>query len=275
MRSTQPSRADRELLDELERRRCTVSDTQLERWRYWRRSGLIPRTIKHGEGRGSRSEYPNLNEAADRACEVRNLLRRYDSLDEVAIVLATRGRRLGPESVKAALLDVLGKIEERFRSHQPRSDDPFETAVTASRALMRAWSEDPRLRAQAPPLPKPALEVAGFLLIGHPVASHQLRQLLEETSLAKLASNLGFDPDPFISWIEERAGWLSFTGTKTAVAKTDASGVIAALGASGGLVDSLPIPEQLFPTQTAKDVTAVGIAIGLLTMEAYGAAEAA
>jgi hypothetical protein len=264
VRSKTPSSGDQLLLDELARRRCSVSLTQIERWRYWRKTGLVPRTIQHGRGRGSYSELPNLSEAAARVCEISQLLNRLDSLDEVALVLAARGRPLEPASVKAALLAVLASMERDFRSHKPVSNDPHEIAHNAARALKRAMGRTTGDRAPAPASASTkTLAIAGRALMGIPVPTHDLQTFLDESRIAEVAVNLGWSRVALTSYIESVLPHCSHAAVQAFAERQQPEAIVQALQTVNRLIDSL-VPPAFFPGETSRDVAVVTAALGML-----------
>jgi hypothetical protein len=198
--------------------------------------------------------------------EVDELRGRYRGLDEIALVLAARGRPLDPVSVKAALLQVINGIERSFRSHAKDVDDPFEIAYSATSALTRAWRNDRgSRRGTGSVLPRPLLEIGGRLLIGDPVASHQLREFLGGGSLAPLLSALDLSVEPLADHLAAHAARFSFPAIRATVEQTNPDAVIAALLTASGTIRAFPLLQAVVPTETAYDVTVIGMSIGFLT----------
>jgi hypothetical protein len=270
MRSKTPSSGDRLLLEELERRGRPIALTRIERWRYWRGTGLVPRTIQHGKGRGSYSELPDLTEAADRVCEVAELLERYRDLDNVALVLSARGRPLDPASVQAALVSVLEDMEHGFRSHQPRSDDPLEVASNAARALERAMSRGRRSKTarknQPLALPPGVALIAGRLLAGDRVPTFQLQTLLTTPVLEPLLATLGISTVNLIAAIQSLAPALSFRSLRARAEGESPRAITAALQNAKQTLDAF-LPRQLVPSEASYDFLVVGVALAFLTLD--------
>jgi hypothetical protein len=275
VRGKNPSRADQRLLEELARRGCKVQFTQIERWRYRRRTGLIPRTVQHGLGRGSYSEHAvELEEAADRICEVAELLSRYHSLDGVALVLSARGRPIDPTNVKLALGAVLTSTERSFRSHKPASNDPVEVAQNAARALTRALSRGARTsdapNVHAPlPMPTDALAICGRILAGVPVPRTDVETFLDGSGLTAIAATLRYSRDDLVALVERAAPSLSFQAMHALVDSVSGEAVVHALQTSQRAVSAF-IPAAFFPSPISRDVAVVGIAIGLLAADSLG-----
>jgi hypothetical protein len=263
VRRKSPSRADQALLAELRRRACEVSFTQIERWRYWRGTGLVSRTIQHGQGRGSTSEHPSLDSAASQIEEVAQLRRRYRSLDEIAVVLASRGRALDPVSVKAALAAVLEAIERSFRRHEPVSNDPIVVAANAARALTRAlYRSTERGSEPASPTSRRSIAVGARALVGLPLSDKEITEFVELSGVGPIARILGASDELLVTAMKSALSLFSFARMRAALANADPPSVVLALKDAGTVIRGVPL--ALFPSETARDVAIVGAAVVLL-----------
>jgi hypothetical protein len=272
VRSKTASSGQRALRAELEKRGCPASDTQIERWSHWRGDELVPRLIRHGKGRGTYSKYADLSETADRVCEVHQLRSRYKNLDEIALVVAARGRPIAPESTRQALLAVLDAMEHGFRSHSGDSNDPHEVAYKAFRALTRAWSRGSNAAAKRATNPSPlagaARQIAGRMLVGLPIQPSEFNTFLEGSGIVRIVAALGIPTDNLAATLGNLAPRASFDNIRATVEQGDPSAIVAALQTANRVLGT-PFLRFLFPTETARDVTIVGCAIGFLIAGAH------
>jgi hypothetical protein len=275
MRSKRPSSGDQTLLTKLGERGCTVSLTQIERWRYWRNTGFINRPVQHGKGRGSYSEYPDLDEAVDRICEAEPLVRRYHDLDLVAIVLSARGRPIDPSAVKDAYQAVLQRVEHDFGSQlNSNNGDPTEAAYNAAWALARMLTRGTRARERRqaghrPPtnLRQTAVIAARLLLGEADLHERELHLLIEETGLAALLQLVGLSTAEAANALKGIGDQLNFHTARRTLETANVSEVVAALQAAHqALLNFLP---HDFGSRWSidRDSLAVFAALGLLARD--------
>jgi hypothetical protein len=258
VRSDGPSRADQQLLAELAREGSTVSFTQIERWRYWRKTGLIPRTIQHGEGRGSRSEHADLDDSIARIREIEDLKRRYRNLDQIALVLTMRGRTLDSASVKEAVRAVLEAARRRFVSSSPNPSDAVEVAGNAMRAARH------RANGNTPFSASEAKTAGAHLLAGAQVPPGGLEQLARESVVADAATKLGAMSGEVVTQLESHAASASYDNLLAAVEAATPAEIVQALRFAGEAAIII-LPSGAFTTETDRDTATLGIAIALLT----------
>jgi hypothetical protein len=260
---TGPSRADQLLLSELARRQVSVGYEQLERWRYWRKTGLIPRTIQHGQGRGSTSEHADLEQSIARITEVAQLRQRYRGLDRIALVLTMRGRPLDPESVKQALVAVVTAGHRQFLSASD-GGDPVAVAHDALRAARHAGS---RARSAgtttAGPLTDEALLPAATLLAGGEVRAAELADLVEGSPIADIGAAHGYSAAEVVRELEPHTKDMSLKRMRDALQTAPASDVVNALRNAETLI-SIYIPARVFTNHNARDSAVIGFTLAQL-----------
>jgi hypothetical protein len=257
MRSSGPSRADQSLLAALAKEGSAVSFTQIERWRYWRKTGLIPHTIQHGEGRGSRSEHADLDDSVARIREVEELKTRYRSLDQIALVLTMRGRTLDAASVKEAMLAVFRAGRRQFVSSSPDPADAIEVAANATRAARH------RGKNHSPFSSNEALSAGAYLLAGADVPPGGLEELARESVVTDPATELGATTSDVVTQLESHAASVSYDNLLASVEAAQPSEIVQALQFAQQAARILPA--GAFTSENDRDTAVVGIAIALLT----------
>jgi hypothetical protein len=265
VRSKGPSRADRVLLAELAGRGVAVSYPRLERWRYWRKTGLVPRTIQHGQGRGSTSEHENLEESISRVSEVARLRRRYRSLDRIALVLTMRGRPLDPESVKQALLAVFTSGHRQFLSYRNSNhDDPVAVAHNAVRAAKHAGAAA-RSAGDTPagPLSNQALLPAALLLAGAELQPAELTEFVGGSPIADIAAEHGYSVEDVVNELEPHMNDMSLERMRETLVAAAPSAVVRALRNAENLVSAY-IPARAFATPKDRDGAVIGFTLAQL-----------
>ena len=229
----------------------------------------MARNIRHGAGRGTYSEVLDVQEAADRVCEVAHLLERSNyNLDEVALVLSARGRPIDPGSVKLALVAVLTNMEHGFSTHKPISDDPVEIAHNAARALKRTLSRKTSRRSGAiktgiNATPSAGLIIAAKVLAGIPVTLDEAREFTEGSGLAALTAHFDATADQLNAIIVEAAPHASFSAIRTALEQVNAEAIPIALQAANRLLDTF-FPADMFGSGIERDVAVIGCATALV-----------
>ena len=123
MARTGPSAADRQLISQLAARELSVSAAQLERWRH---AGLLPRSTRHGCGRGRGS----VSEASPEAVEIAVALSRH----------ARQGRDL-----RLAVIDWFADAGLSTMPGEPAVPEPSHAAVHAALNWIIASSPGYRL----------------------------------------------------------------------------------------------------------------------------------
>jgi hypothetical protein len=265
VRSKGPSQADQLLLAELARRRVEVSYAQLERWRYWRRTGLVPRTIQHGRGRGSTSEHEDIEESLTRVAEVAQLRERYRSLDWIALVLTMRGRPLDPQSVKQALLAVCNSGRRQFLSYgNGVENDPLALAHNAARAAKHAGAEALSTgNTAAGQLNEMAVLPAAKILAGAEVSSAELADIVEGSPIAEIAARHGYSIDDVVTVLESHTPEMSFDRMLDPLTAVPPSAVVNALQNAELLVATF-IPSDAFTNQRARVSAVIGLTLSTL-----------
>jgi hypothetical protein len=264
------SSAYRELQQALADTGRRVSATQLERWAYWRIGGLTDRPVRRGAGRGTRSAFPNLEQACEQAAAVADVLRPRMRLDTAALLLHGNGHRLLDEDVKAALLAELETAQRQFlrNARVNSTSDPHEQAWNAAFATYRLFARGERAqrrrRAQAE-LPNPqAWTVAGHILLGHEVTRGDLKTLWAELPIP--SALLTQDP---VSQLESLAKNASFPALIATAASLPAE-TIAQMNQTAASAAALVAPSRKFAGHDSFALQ-LGITLGLLLGEAPGA----
>jgi hypothetical protein len=284
MRSKRPSSGDRALLDELKKRGCTASSPQIERWRYWRRVGFVPRPIRHGKGRGSSSEYADLAAVADRVCEAEPLVRRYHDLDFAALVLCARGRPIDPHAVKDAILDVFSRLDGDFRARaQPQhGEDPTEVAYNAARALARSLTRGRRARERRQAGYRPpehllqAAAIAARFLAGEPqLDDRDFELLLTESGLARLLALMGLSTTDAVHAMKGIAAHANFPAIGRILETATAPAIVEALRDAHRLVVAFVPADFGVRWSIDREALAVYAAPGLLFARTNAATPAA
>jgi hypothetical protein len=205
-----------------------------------------------------------LREAAERVSEVAQLLARLDSLDEVALVLAARGRPLEPASVKSALIAVLASMDRDLHSHKPLSEDPHVIAQNAARALKRAIGRTTGDRAPAPVgTSTEALAIAGRILMGIQIPTADLEIFLEESQLVEIAAKLGATKEDLLRHVEKVLPYCSHTAIRAFAEAQEPAAIVQAFQTINALIDRL-VPASFFRGDTSRDVAVVTAALGTL-----------
>lgn len=191
-----------------------ISATRLERWAYWRRGGLIDRPQRHGKGRGTRSEFLDLERARDQAAAVADVLRPRMSLDTAALLLHSTGHKLLDRDVKDALLAKLRTAHTQFLrdARAEPTSDPEEWAFNAGWAAYRFFSRGERAQrrrnAKAALPDARAWTTAGRLLLGERPSSREIQLLIRELPISPALKDLARGtPDERLEALAERASF--------------------------------------------------------------------
>ena len=264
MRSKEPSRADQQLLQELRRRKCEVSFPKIERWRYWRKTGLVPRTVQHGLGRGSTSEHADLDESVARICEVVQLRKQYRSLDEIALVLTMRHRPLDPTSVKQALLAVIAAQHRSFLGDSD-PDDPIAVAHNAVLALKHQGSHAAKASGFRT---GEAAMTAAQVLAGADVQQAQVEEFVEGTPISSIASELGYATSDVTAVIAPAMPFANYASLLSTIEAAAPQAVVEAIHTANDLVARY-MPPRVLATATGRDFAIVGVAVSLLLLATH------
>jgi hypothetical protein len=131
-----PSRADVDLMVELEKLGVFVSPYQLERWRL---AGYLPKPVRRGLGRGpgSTSRYPD--EALPMAVVLACKTGQRRSTKAAVLELFMEGFPFQEKAVRAALLWVLDRAERERKRVRRQGTAAITKAVDRSRASVTAY----------------------------------------------------------------------------------------------------------------------------------------
>lgn len=152
MTRSAPSASDLHLIAALAEVGLQVTPYQLERWRAM---GLVPRSERHGLGRGRGSVASLPEDALDCARTVAQVTQGRQGLDvrrevvahfcRMASLADGRLEKMAERTVRSALVAFM----ERFRVVQMTEDDAYQVAM--SKAMADPYIGDHPLRRQVPP----------------------------------------------------------------------------------------------------------------------------